>query len=106
MHNWPQSRQDFDPRSHSIETDPWATTNGLEVSSQMYTTKEAFKWEDPDGATGLIRLLILDMATKLLGRDILEVLNVVLSSNMESECIQREDCDTFPGVTPNSKSHS
>jgi hypothetical protein len=36
------------------------------------------------------------MAINLLGRDILEALNMALSSNMENECIQIEDCDKHP----------
>jgi hypothetical protein len=73
--------------------DPWAQLMGTRGSSQAYTTKEAFKGEDPDGGVGLIRPLISDMATNVLGR---EALDMVLISNMESECIQIEEYDKHP----------
>lgn len=40
---------------------------------------------------GPIRLLVADVAINLLGRDILEDLNVILSSGEEGECFQIED---------------
>lgn len=73
--------------------DPSTQMIGIGASSQAYTTKEAFKGKDPYSGVGLIRPLISDMAINLLGRDILEALDVVLMNNMGSECIQIEDCD-------------
>lgn len=107
---WHQTRQVSDPRSLTqgpiaLGQIPGAQLMGIEGSSQVYTTKEAFKRKDPGGAISLIRPLILDMAINLLGKEILEALNVILSNSMESEYIQIEDCDTLPGVSPNSKSH-
>jgi hypothetical protein len=51
---------------------------GIGGSSQAYTIKRAFKWEDPDGVVGLFRPLIMKVATSLVGKDILESLYVVL----------------------------
>ena len=49
---------------------------GIGGTSHEFIIKQAYKWEDLDGATGLICPLVAQVATDLLGRDILQALEV------------------------------
>ena len=58
---------------------------GIGGTSHAFITKQAYKWEDLDGATGLIRPLVARVTTNLLWRDILQTLEVVLTTQPERE---------------------
>lgn len=64
---------------------------GIGGTSHACITKQTYRWEDPDGATGLIRPLVAQVATNLLGRDILQALDVVLTTQPERDHIKIED---------------
>lgn len=61
---------------------------GVGGASPAFITKEPYRWEDPDGTFGTIRPLVADVTTNLLGRDILEDLNVVLATSTEAGHLQ------------------
>ena len=64
---------------------------GIGGTSHAFITKQAYKWEDPFGSTGLICPLVAQVATNLLGRDILQALEVVLTTQQERDHIKIED---------------
>ena len=59
---------------HKWQLIPGPQLIGIGGTSHTFITKQAYKWEDLDGATGLIRPLVALVATDLLGRDILQAL--------------------------------
>ena len=64
---------------------------GIGGTSHAFITKQAYKLGDLDGATSLIRPLMAQVATSLLGRDILQALEVVLTTQPERDHITIED---------------
>jgi hypothetical protein len=54
-------------------------------------TKQAYRWEDPDEATSLICPLVVQIATNLLRKDILQALEVVLTTQLEKDHIKIDD---------------
>ena len=61
---------------------------GIGGPSQSYITKNVYTWEDPDGNTGQIHPLIAPTNINLLGRDILEALDVVIATPNENDHAQ------------------
>jgi hypothetical protein len=78
--------------------DPWYLTllSGLQLRGEgglswASVTEDFYKFDDPDGTKGTIKPLVTDVATNLLGRDILVDLNVVLASGGKEQCVKIED---------------
>lgn len=59
---------------------------GVGGLSWAFITQDFYRWEDPDGRNGIIRPLVADVTTNLLGRDILEYLNALATG--EWKCLQ------------------
>jgi hypothetical protein len=64
---------------------------GIWGTSHTFITKQAYKWEDLDGASGLICPLVAQVATNLLRRNILQALEMVLTTQPERGHITIED---------------
>jgi hypothetical protein len=64
---------------------------GMGGTSHAFITKQAYKGEDPDGATGLIRPLEAQVVTNLLGSDISQALEVVLTTQTKRDHVTIED---------------
>ena len=64
---------------------------GIGGSSHAFVTKQAYRWEDRDGATGLICPLIAQVVTNLLGRKISQALEIVLITQSERDHIKIDD---------------
>ena len=76
------------------------------VTSHAFITKQAYMWGDPDRATGLICPLVAQVATNLLGRALLQALEVLLTTQSERDLIKIEETlKTLLQITPNSRGH-
>ena len=59
----------------------------VDVLSQVFIAQDFYTWIDLDDEKhGTLRPLMADLATNLLGRDVLEDLMVVLATREEGEC--------------------
>lgn len=65
----------------SWELLPGPRLHGVGGLTQAFRTRDSLVWEDPEGTTGRFQPLIADISTNLLGRDLLESLDVVISSD-------------------------